>query len=219
MGCGSSSASGEDGRSHSPEVPAQSSASPTPVAPTVVKPSFDMRSIHSAIRWNKPLNEVRALVINQEAANALDPDNGNRPIHIAAQNGHLEIVKLLIEKGADLDTKNLKGNTAIHMAIAYDYYDVAKALEAAGANKNLPNDAGHPACRGLEGDKTFALAALISATEIGQVEAAFALCKQETSLIDKAAFVKAGLGAKKTFASAWTPAHQNTFKEVMGQLA
>ena len=42
--------------------------------------------------------------------------NGNRPLHIASQNGHYAIVKQLIDLGVDLNAQNNSGNTALHMA-------------------------------------------------------------------------------------------------------
>ena len=40
-----------------------------------------------------------------------DKQNGNVALHIAAQNGHFEVVDLLISKGAKLSPKNRGGNT------------------------------------------------------------------------------------------------------------
>ena len=47
--------------------------------------------------------------------------NGNSALHIAAQNGHEATTKLLIERGALVDSQNSKGNTSLHMALSYDY--------------------------------------------------------------------------------------------------
>ena len=84
----------------------------------------ETKKIHSAIRWNKPLGELASLVTDAERANCEDPRNGNRPIHIAAQNGFTP-GKLLVAKGAEIDAVNAKGNTGLHMALGYDYDECA----------------------------------------------------------------------------------------------
>ena len=67
-----------------------------------------MKKIHSAIRWNKPLGELAALIASMDQANCKDPRNGNRALHIAAQNGFTPVCKLLIAKGAEVNAVNMK---------------------------------------------------------------------------------------------------------------
>lgn len=49
--------------------------------------------------------------------NAKGLDN-ETPLHDAAMNGHTKLVKLLVEKGADVHAKNSKGKTPIDVAAA-----------------------------------------------------------------------------------------------------
>lgn len=183
--------------------------------PTEIK----FKPIHSAIRWNKPLAEIEQLLTSTAAANCVDTSNGNCPIHIAAQNGHTDIIKLLISKNADLNAKNSKGNTGIHMAVGYDYFLVAKLLMAAGADENIVNDLGIPAHLGLEGDKAMGIAALVSAESAEDVNTAFELCEEKLEKINKINFVSAGLKAKKNVGSQWTPDHQTRFKLITSKLS
>lgn len=60
-------------------------------------------------------------------AKGLDNDT---PLHDAAANGHFKLVKLLVEKGADIYAKNSKGKTPLDTAAP----DVAPFL----LNPNLP---------------------------------------------------------------------------------
>jgi len=52
----------------------------------------------------------------------------------ASRNGHKEIVKALIAKGADVNAKDNEGrNTALFYAASHGHQDVVKALKQAGA--------------------------------------------------------------------------------------
>ena len=83
---------------------------------------------------------------------SVDEGNGNQPIHIAAQNGHLEIAKLVLEAGGDVNAKNGGGVTALHMAVEYDYYWTAKYLLEKGADKSIVSDEGPTAETGIGGE-------------------------------------------------------------------
>ena len=113
----------------------------------------EVKKIHSAIRWNKPLGELAGLIVGPEQANCEDPRNGNRPLHIASQNGFTPICKLLVAKGAEINAVNGKGNTGLHMALGYDYDECAEFLFSCGADGSIVNSEGHAAKNGLEGDK------------------------------------------------------------------
>ena len=112
---------------------------------------MDYKEAHSAIRWNK-IDVVRAIVVDAEDANATDPNNGNRCLHVAAQNGHSELVRRLLDLGADPSAANAQGQTPMHMTVSYDIADCTKLLLRAGADPDARNDAGHAAKHGLEGE-------------------------------------------------------------------
>ena len=222
MGCGSS----VQAPSEKPAefVPPAAAAAPVEVKPAepakpVVAETVNFKPIHSAIRWNKPLPEIQELLVSDACVNCVDPTNGNCPIHIASQNGHNEIVKLLIDKKANLNAKNGKGNTGIHMAVGYDYYDAAKMLIDAGADDKLENDLGFPANLGLEGDKALGIAALVCAQTVQDVEVALALCEAKDAKLNKVNFISAGLKAKKNLGGAWTTEHQDRFKKITNSLS
>ena len=42
--------------------------------------------------------------------------NGLNALHLAAKDGHIEIVKELLSRGAIVDAATKKGNTALHIA-------------------------------------------------------------------------------------------------------
>jgi hypothetical protein len=80
----------------------------------------DMNRLHSLIRWNKKPNEIHSILSGANAINLInrhDSRNGNTSLHIASQNGHIELVTELIARGANVNAKNSKGNTALHVSV------------------------------------------------------------------------------------------------------
>jgi cytohesin len=71
--------------------------------------------------------------------------NGNlgySPFHIAAYNGNIEGVKLLLEKGADLKSKTNTGATVLMEAARGGRTEIAKLLIAEGANIHATDNRG-----------------------------------------------------------------------------
>lgn len=191
-----------------------------PVAPAQTAEVVDQVTVHSTIRWNKKsLEEIRAMLSSDELVNILDPNNGNAPIHIAAQNGHLDLVNLLIEKKAEVNVQNKKGNTALHMAVGYDYYDVAKALIDAGADMELKNEGGFTAQTGIDGDTSLGIAFLLGAKSSEDVMKAFDMCEERIEEIGKIKFAQSGLKMKKALKEQWTDGIKARFKEITNKLS
>ena len=152
---------------------------------------------------------------DERAMDCADIGNGNRPIHIAAQNGHIDIVKALIKAKCNINSKNAKGNTALHMAIGYDYYDCAVALIDANGDLTMTNDAGVPAARGLEGDKSLATIAFICAKTEKDANTSLAMCLENPLDVNKVSFVSSGLKLKKSLGAAWSQDMDTKFKKVI----
>ena len=58
------------------------------------------------------------------------------PLYHAVNNGNLEIVKLLVENGADVNVKNVVGQTPLHEAARCGYFEIVKYLIDKGADIN-----------------------------------------------------------------------------------
>lgn len=65
------------------------------------------------------------------------------PLVLAAMNDHIEVVRLLLDAGADANVRESNNLTALHFAAVEGHVDVVKALLAAGANPEAkPTDDG-----------------------------------------------------------------------------
>ena len=89
---------------------------------------------------------VRALLdADRTLVNARDSD-ASTPLHCAAWKGHVEVVTLLLESGADIQAKNENchwGDTALHAAAHGNQRAVAEALIDRGADLHALNSAGN----------------------------------------------------------------------------
>ena len=57
------------------------------------------------------------------------------PLHYAALSGYLSVVKLLVERGANVRLKDEKGRTASALARGNGYKNVAEWLDLEGVDK------------------------------------------------------------------------------------
>lgn len=60
------------------------------------------------------------------------------PLQASARSGHIQMMNLLIDNGADVNLSNLKGNTALHYAAAFNYAATALLINK-GADLNAFN--------------------------------------------------------------------------------
>ena len=106
-------------------------------------------AIHSAARMRDVEAVRRELaagvdvdVVNGRAANG---DGGNTALWFAAQGpwpGGVEVARLLINAGADINRKCEHGRTALQIAAAWGHLDVVQLLIENGADPTIRDDEG-----------------------------------------------------------------------------
>uniref|UniRef100_A0A672Q425 Caskin-2-like n=1 Tax=Sinocyclocheilus grahami TaxID=75366 RepID=A0A672Q425_SINGR len=84
--------------------------------------------------------QVTQLLLSSNMVVALLEGNGrdNTPLHLAARNGHKDIIRLLLKAGIDIN-RTTKSGTALHEAALYGKTEVVKLLLDAGIDVNIRN--------------------------------------------------------------------------------
>lgn len=94
--------------------------------------------------WLKEGNEtkVREMVSKEPGLSEWMDDIGLLPIHWAADRGHVEILKFLIEQGADLNSLDLEEQTPLHYAACCGHVEAVRYLLSIGADTSRKNGDG-----------------------------------------------------------------------------
>uniref|UniRef100_A0A9J8A1Q8 SH3 domain-containing protein n=1 Tax=Cyprinus carpio carpio TaxID=630221 RepID=A0A9J8A1Q8_CYPCA len=85
-------------------------------------------------------HKVTQLLLSTNMVEALLEGNGrdNTPLHLAAHNGHKDIIRLLLKAGIDIN-RTTKSGTALHEAALYEKTEVVQLLLDAGIDVNIRN--------------------------------------------------------------------------------
>jgi hypothetical protein len=108
--------------------------------------------LFSFVRHNR-YEAVESLLQQDPELLVQKDETGNGLLHIAAQNNHRRIAKLLLKMRADVDSKNSTGNTPLHFCYAYGYSQLAEFLVTVGADEQVQNNAGLVPSEGLGEEK------------------------------------------------------------------
>lgn len=86
-------------------------------------------------------DRIAELVINYHLTNIFVTDRyDDNALNMAVCYNKINLVKLLLSKGFDINQKGQGGDTPLHSAVAYNYYEMTKLLLDHGANIDLIND-------------------------------------------------------------------------------
>lgn len=87
----------------------------------------------SKIKLHKDWQVCGQKIVNKELW------GGNTPLHVFANQGYLQAVKMLAVLGADLDKQDTNGDTALHKAVQAGHELVVQELLRLGADQSLTN--------------------------------------------------------------------------------
>jgi ankyrin repeat protein len=104
-----------------------------------VRPTDDLSRQFLAAVFVADARRVHSL-LERHPHLATTPDGrGDQPIHHASRNGDTEIVRLLVEHGADVNAKNPRGHTVLYCAGGHGHLDCLQLLLEAGADLDAQN--------------------------------------------------------------------------------
>ena len=101
-------------------------------------------SLHQAVYANN-IESVKSLLVNGADINQLGLSvySSESPLHTAVSNGHMDIARLLLEQGANVDIRGKNDFTPLHHATYNGNLDMVKLLFNAGADITARNYRGH----------------------------------------------------------------------------
>jgi uncharacterized protein len=112
------------------------------------------RSFEEAVRFNH-LEEAEKLLSKSKLFGGKDANekfsDGSAPLHLAAANGAIQMMMLLLRHGAEIDVRDGKGRTPLMTAVSAGKIETVSYLLKKDANISLPDNEGViPLCRGAE---------------------------------------------------------------------
>lgn len=99
-----------------------------------VRPTDDLSRQFLAAVFLADLPRVRSLLNRHRHLATVVDGRADQAIHHAARNGDTEIVRLLIEHGANVNAKNTRGHTVLYCAGGHGHVDTLQLLLDKGAD-------------------------------------------------------------------------------------
>jgi hypothetical protein len=107
-----------------------------------VKLGWRGTQLHHCARKGLISSVKRLLSIRNINVNVKDDVYGRTPLDLAAYNGHVEITRLLLQNGAEVNAKSNNGYTPLHLAAIFGDVDILHLLVENGANLEAQDDDG-----------------------------------------------------------------------------
>jgi len=112
---------------------------PVPAETTVPAENSD-KDILTAIEEGDMERVKQLIKENPDMVNLECNQSGSRPLHIAVYKNHKEIALLLIEKGADVNSKDVQGTFPLYAAVCMENKEMVSLLIDNGADVNIEPD-------------------------------------------------------------------------------
>jgi len=91
--------------------------------------------IHSAVKaGNVLLTEL--LIAKAGGEVNIENEDGSTPLHLASENGHVEVANILIQAGGEVNKKDVADRTPLHWASGNGHAEVVKSLIQGGGEVN-----------------------------------------------------------------------------------
>lgn len=98
-------------------------------------------ALHACVDDSVLLPVLQRILTTVRDVNRQD-DDGNSPLHIAAESNEVESVERLLQMGAKVNLQNGEGNTPLMVACSEGHQDVVEVLLRAGSETSLRNKDG-----------------------------------------------------------------------------
>ncbi|KAJ0410129.1 hypothetical protein ATCC90586_001614 [Pythium insidiosum] len=123
--------------------PSSSSAKPQPTLSRRAVQQRDVWTIWYAAQHGNA-TRVQTLLDRRSVVSIDVPETRTRwtALHFAAHGGHVEVVQLLLERGADPELRDAMGNTPLHLSAGWGNLRTTVLLLEAGASPSVVNDSG-----------------------------------------------------------------------------
>ena len=106
--------------------------------------SLFFRAVENCVQAPAGVKDAIVKILVNAGANLGFHDSGfgGTVLHLAAQNGRADLVRLFVSSGANINEEDKDGNTALHNAACSGREDIVVFLVNAGARTNCKNNAG-----------------------------------------------------------------------------
>ena len=98
--------------------------------------------LHQAVE-SRNVEMVKVLINNLNASTTIENDAGRTPLQLAVIKGYNEIVKILVDKCANINVIGKGNNTLLHLAVQEGHAEIAQTLIEKEADTTIENDAGY----------------------------------------------------------------------------
>ena len=80
---------------------------------------------------------VQMLIDKGAHVDIMEEGNGHTPLLLACENGHINVVKALLQNGANVNEKSRDGSTVLHLAAQNGQIDLLEILMKIGMEEML----------------------------------------------------------------------------------